>query len=462
MPTDHADTPAHPNAVRSRRAKSAGRYAALCFASLAWYADAVACSDAVIQYELENGIDVYHVDTPRAPVALVMLWFPSGSNRDPAGRAGTAHFLEHMMFQTRSGSQRTHQSIWVDAIGGYENAATNFDYTTYYARVSADRVDDYLTRLGRRLTEFKVDADALENERQVIRAERAQSVENRPVAQLYEGLRARDDGAAYSRPVIGTWQSISAISAKDLRAYFEHQYALDRAFVVAIGDLDGVDAKSTLARTIGALSLPTPPDKRATEDKALQERTATGFTFGALTGDRGLIAMRWGGMPDIKADADSALAHWLLSASLGVSGRNGLLYRSFVVEKNVATSLGTEFDPFGGDRGAFYAYGRPQPPATAQTVAKSFRDTLTTIARTGLSRADRELAEARILRQVREDCDGLLSFGYGLGEKIIAAGAPIDVEQLASDLSRLADEEIRSAAGDLADQMVLQGTAEIQ
>lgn len=98
-------------------------------------------NEAVTSFTLDNGMDVVVVEDHRAPVVQQMVWYRAGSADEPKGSSGVAHFLEHLLFKATDKMEAGEFSATVAANGGRDNAFTSYDYTAYYQRVAADRLE---------------------------------------------------------------------------------------------------------------------------------------------------------------------------------------------------------------------------------------------------------------------------------------------------------------------------------
>ncbi len=80
---------------------------------------------AIVNYELENGLQVILVADHSAPTVAVSIWYKVGGANDPAERSGFAHLFEHMMFQGSAHVPRGRHADWISAAGGNHNASRN-------------------------------------------------------------------------------------------------------------------------------------------------------------------------------------------------------------------------------------------------------------------------------------------------------------------------------------------------
>ncbi len=107
----------------------------------------------VHQYTLSNGLKVLVKEDHRAPVAVSMVWYNVGSADEPGGITGIAHALEHIMFKGTFKYPLGVFSKTIAAVGGQENAFTNYDYTAYFEKVAANQL----------AISFELEADRMQN-----------------------------------------------------------------------------------------------------------------------------------------------------------------------------------------------------------------------------------------------------------------------------------------------------------
>jgi zinc protease len=133
---------------------------------------AVLASPAVAQEvttaTLDNGMEVVVIEDHRAPVAVHMVWYRTGSADEPPGVSGVAHFLEHLLFKATDDMESGEFSRVVAENGGTDNAFTSFDYTAYHQRVAADRLELMMQMEADRMNDLRLTPEDIETERQVI------------------------------------------------------------------------------------------------------------------------------------------------------------------------------------------------------------------------------------------------------------------------------------------------------
>ena len=94
--------------------------------SVAWALD---IASTVHEHTLSNGLKVLLVESPKAPVVTVQIWYKVGSRNEVMGRAGLSHMLEHMMFKGTERNPKGTFSRIIRKNGGNDNAFTSQDFT---------------------------------------------------------------------------------------------------------------------------------------------------------------------------------------------------------------------------------------------------------------------------------------------------------------------------------------------
>jgi zinc protease len=234
-----------------------------------------AAADTVSTFRLDNGMDVVVIEDHRAPVVVHMVWYRIGSADEPAGNSGIAHFLEHLMFQGTKEVAPGDLSKIVSAQGGSDNAFTSLDYTAYFQRVAADRLDLMMKLEADRMRNLNLTEDDVVTERQVILEERAERTDSDPGALLGEQMSAAQYmNHPYGVPVIGWRHEMEALSRADALDFYRAYYAPNNAILVVAGDVEPADVLALAKEHYG----PVPPSdkiaprERPTEPPQLSER----------------------------------------------------------------------------------------------------------------------------------------------------------------------------------------------
>ena len=145
-------------------------------------------------YTLPNGLTVILSQDKTTPTVAVNVWYKVGSKNEAVGRTGFAHLFEHVMF-TGSGNvpYGLHDKL-TEGVGGQNNGTTNNDRTTYYETVPTNYLESAIwleaDRMGYLLD--SLDLAKLNAQRDIVKNERRQGVDNQPYGRAGEILSHGD------------------------------------------------------------------------------------------------------------------------------------------------------------------------------------------------------------------------------------------------------------------------------
>jgi zinc protease len=224
-------------------------------------------------YTLPNGLAVVLSVDHGTPTVAVNLWYHVGSKNEMPGRTGFAHLFEHVMF-TGSGHvpYGLHDRL-TEGAGGMNNGSTSNDITTYYETVPSNYLETMLwiesDRMGFLLD--SLDLAKLNAQRDIVKNERRQRVDNQPYGRVSEVLSRAiyPSSHPYSWPVIGSMDDLSAASEEDVKSFFRLYYAPNNAFLTVVGDFEPAQAKAWIAKYFGDIPRGNPIRRPAVEPVTL-------------------------------------------------------------------------------------------------------------------------------------------------------------------------------------------------
>jgi zinc protease len=275
---------------------------------------------------------------PTVPRVTVCVAYHVGSKNERAGRTGFAHFFEHMMF--RGTKNNPNYDIPLQETGAQSNAFTNEDMTVYFETVPTPYLERALYLEAERLAflDSALDQEKFDTEREVVKNERRQSVENVPYGLAEETILASlfPKGHPYSWSVIGSMKDLDAASLDDLRRFFAEFYSPSNATLVLAGDFDPGEAQRLIATYFGPLA-PGQPAKvvKAPEAPAVSKRIEQA--------DRVQLPRIYWSWPTVADDHPDAAALDLLSTVLA-GGDASRLHRALVRDKRIAKDVGADSD----------------------------------------------------------------------------------------------------------------------
>ncbi|MEE3361329.1 MAG: pitrilysin family protein [Pseudomonadota bacterium] len=232
------------------------RLATACVALVTWAlpAHAQTIDDYVTTFTLDNGMDVVVIEDHRAPVVTNMVWYKAGSADEPPGSSGVAHFLEHLLFKGTETLAPGEFSKVVAANGGTDNAFTSYDYTGYYQRIAADRLELVMKMEADRMVNLQLDEADILTERDVIIEERNTRTENDPGALFGEQRNAALYlNHPYGTPIIGWRHEMETLNLQQALAYYEKYYAPNNAILIVAGDVLPEDVRALAEKYFGPI-----------------------------------------------------------------------------------------------------------------------------------------------------------------------------------------------------------------
>ncbi len=166
------------------------------------------------------------------------LWIRIGSRYEPAERAGISHFIEHLLFKGTEHRSAEDIARAIDSVGGALDAFTSRENTCLYAKVLGEHLPLAMDLLSDLVLHPRLDPEDIEKERRVV-LEEIKMVEDDPddlIHDLFAQQFWRDH--PLGRPVLGSRQTLQAITRQDVREHLHDFYEPDRVIVAAAGDLD--------------------------------------------------------------------------------------------------------------------------------------------------------------------------------------------------------------------------------
>jgi len=224
------------------------------------------------KYRLDNGLTVILHEDHSDPMVHVDVAYHVGSNREEPGRSGFAHFFEHMMFEGSRNVAEGALGKIISNAGGSLNGTTNSDRTNYYETIPVNQLEIALwleaDRIGFLLE--AVDQEKFEVQRETVKNERGQRVDNVPYGRLSETMMKNlyPPEHPYSWPVIGWMEDLDAASLEDLERFFLRWYGPNNAQLVIGGDIDQQQTLQWVAKYFG--SIPAGPEVEPLTKQAAQ------------------------------------------------------------------------------------------------------------------------------------------------------------------------------------------------
>lgn len=196
------------------------------------------------QFTLDNGLRVILHEDNSTPIVAVSVMYHVGSKNEDPERTGFAHFFEHLLFEGSENIGRGEFSKYVENAGGALNANTTYDRTFYYDLLPSNQLELGLWLESERMLHAKVDDEGIETQREVVKEEKRQRVDNRPYGTIVEeAMKRAYKEHPYKWTVIGSMDHLDAAQEIDYKNFYAKFYVPNNAILSIAGDINSQDAR---------------------------------------------------------------------------------------------------------------------------------------------------------------------------------------------------------------------------
>ncbi len=376
----------------------------------------------ITEYRLRsNGMKILLSPNHAAPVITFLVVYHVGSRNEAPGNTGSAHLLEHMLFNksTRSfgkaNGKKTFQEVLYESGADYSssNMTTWYDRMTGYSTLPAEKLELAMKieadRLGRALildTERQPEMSVVRNEYEI--------GENSPYRALDKAVIASAIQAhPYHWNTIGYRSDIEGVTSEKLREHYRNFFYPDNAEAVLVGDFDTDTALRWFDREFGSFPRSKSPIPAVITVEPPQE------------GERRVTVRRPGpvGIVEIAYMRPHSLHPDFVPldvlSTILATGVNSRLYQG-LVEPGLATDVDswnyTLRDPYPIVVQATVASGRSH-----EDVEKALKLALERVAQGGVTAAELDRAKSQLEVAVVRGRDGTYELASSLGEAVASA-----------------------------------------
>ena len=304
------------------------------------------------QTTLDNHLRVYTVPLPNARSVCVGIYLAVGSRYEGAEEHGASHFIEHMLF--KGTQRRTARDIAtaIEAVGGYANAGTGREGTSYYALMTVEHLSLALDLLSDMLLNSRFRPRELERERGVIIEEINRTLDT-PDDLVFDLITQLEwPASAIGRSIAGSHETVSAMSRAQLLRFMARHYLPDAAAVVVAGPVQHESVVVEVSRYVGAW----PPGERPSPAPA-ERRGAGGEVTAELRGtEQAQMCLSLRGVA--RRDPDRYAVD-VLTAILG-DGMGSRLFQEIREKRGLAYSVDASSSHL-RDTGSFVVYAGVPP-----------------------------------------------------------------------------------------------------
>lgn len=217
------------------------------------------------EYTLDNGLHVILHQDKSTPIVAVSVMYHVGSKNEKPDRTGFAHFFEHLLFEGSENIGRGEYDKYVENAGGTLNANTSFDRTYYYEVLPSNQLELGLWLESERMLHAKVENEGVETQREVVKEERRQRIDNQPYGSILQESMSRAFRVhPYNWPIIGSMDHLNAAQEEDYKQFYQDFYTPNNAILSIAGDIDYEQAKQWIDQYFGQIPVKNPNVYRPT------------------------------------------------------------------------------------------------------------------------------------------------------------------------------------------------------
>ena len=320
----------------------------------------------VLRTVLPGGLRVITESLPAVRSASFGIWAGVGSRDEDVSHAGATHYLEHLLFKGTSKRSALDISAAIDAVGGELNAFTAKEYTCYYARVLDADLPLAIDVLADMVTGSLLEPNEVDAERAVILEEIAMTDDD-PSDTVHEAFGWQLFGdTPLGRPILGTADSINAISRNQIAEHYVARYRPENLVVAAAGRLDHDEVVELTGRCFAAAindqAVPVPP--RLSGRAGPEVGSGTGVRLISRSIEQANLVL---GCPALARTDDRRFSLGVLNAALG-GGMSSRLFQEIREKRGLAYSV-YSFNAQHADIGMWGIYAGCLPAKADEVLA---------------------------------------------------------------------------------------------
>jgi predicted Zn-dependent peptidase len=315
----------------------------------------------ITRTELPGGLRIVSEAMPGARSASIGVWVGVGSRDETPSLAGTSHFLEHLLFKGTSTRSALEIASAMDAVGGELNAFTEKEHTCYYATVLDRDLPLAVEIVGDVVLDATIAAPDVEVERSVVLEEIAMRDDD-PADLVHDEFSSALLGdLPLGRPILGTEDSIRALTRRQIAGYYNRRYQPGSMVLAAAGNVDHAGLVAQARRVFaGRLDENAPAPVRSQTPARLPARPVR--VVEDDTEQANIII----GTHGLSRHDERRFALGVLSAALG-GGMSSRLFQSIREQRGLAYSV-YSFTSAYADAGILGAYAGCQPGKADEVV----------------------------------------------------------------------------------------------
>lgn len=203
---------------------------------------------------LPNGLQIVTDNMDEVDTVSLGIWVDIGAMYEPAEINGISHLLEHMAFKGTTSRTACQIAEEIENVGGYINACTSRETTSYYIKVLKEDTALAVDILADILRNSIFDPEEFEREKTVVLQEINQSLDT-PDDIVFEHFQTcAFPNQPAGRPVLGSVETVMGISRETLDSYMKTNYTPNRMVISAGGKINHDEFVRLIEKYFGSMS----------------------------------------------------------------------------------------------------------------------------------------------------------------------------------------------------------------
>ncbi|WP_026839287.1 M16 family metallopeptidase [Gillisia sp. JM1] len=391
-------------------------------------------------FTLQNGLRVILHQDKSDPVVAVALTSHVGSARELEGRTGFAHLFEHLLFLESENLGKGGLDKMSARIGGSgANGSTSRDRTNYFQTVPSDALEKMIWAEADKLGYFinTVTEPVLAKEKQVVKNEKRQGVDNRPYGHtlvvIDQNLYPKDH--PYHWQVIGSLEDLQNATLQDVKDFYNKWYVPNNVTLTIAGNFDKEQAKEWVHKYFD--EIPAGTDIARQEKRPANLKETKSLYYEDNFANLPELTLTW---PSQYSYHEDSYALEILSKYLA-DGKNAPLYKKLVVEKELTDRVNM-FDYTSELAGQLMLQVRAYDGKDLDEVQKAIDETFKEFEKNGISEKDLKRIKAGQETDFYNSISSVLGKGFQLAQYQIFANDPNEINKNVEKILKVSAEDV--------------------
>jgi predicted Zn-dependent peptidase len=390
---------------------------------------------------LPGGLRVVTETMPGVRSCSVGVWVPVGSRDETPALGGTSHFLEHLLFKGTTTRSALDIASAMDAVGGEFNAFTEKEHTCFYATVLDRDLPLAVAIVSDGVLNATVTAQNVAIERSVVLEEIAMRDDD-PADLVHDEFAAALFGdSPLGRPILGTVDTIGALTRRQIAGYYQRRYEPASMVVSVAGNVEHHEVVRLVRRAFDGRVV----DSRVARPVGATERTRPAAPVTVVPDDTEQANIILGGIGVSRHDP-VRFAVGVLSAAIG-GGMSSRLFQRIREERGLAYSV-YSFTGGYADTGQFGVYAGCQPGKADEVLGLIVAE-LDAAARGSLTPAEVERGKGQMRGGIVLGLEDSGSRMTRIGKSELVYDEVLGVDDLIALVDAVTPDDVAEVAADL-------------